>query len=326
MAGIRETRALSLPLAPAPTRFVAASDVATAALAMFEAPSSGAPEGHVAGPIALDGADLARTISRLLDRALSPEVFVAARLRELDTDKDGTITTAEAERFLQGLGHGGTTASRIIAAADLDADGTLSLDEFRAGLDTQLAAVLAAEPREVTFHQDLPHLARDRWTAAGEPRPRAHAIAEHLAFSRSASPAFEADEIGHITPDEVLAPHALDLVELFILPGRGLLSRRVAPFGEPRPQRPGPLWRDDEPILDQPATFSHLLTLDGHHLDLRRAGGAFEATWREAAPTERLVYGDGEQLRELALEQGRLVGVACRSRWAGLPDTMTDLM
>lgn len=323
--GVRQTRALSLPLGDRPIPFVATRDVAAATLALLEAPGR---DHRVVGPVALSGPDLAALVERLLDHALTPEVFIAARLRELDADGDGTITTAEAERFLQGLGHGASTASRLIGAADLDGDGTLSLDEFRVGLGDNLATALAAEQRKVAFHQDLPHLARERWTAAGEPRPRAHALAEHLASSYRPDEAALTDHLilGETRPEAVLAPHALGLVDVYILPGRGLLTRHVAPFGDARPTRPGPLWRGDDPILDQPATFSHLATFDGQHLDLRRAGSAFEASWRGMTPTERLHFGEGELERELLLEHGRIVGVACRGRWPGLPDTMTDLM
>ncbi|MBL8786333.1 MAG: nitric oxide synthase oxygenase [Deltaproteobacteria bacterium] len=321
---VRNTRTLSLPLSEEPVPLVAWRDLSDAILAWCDAPD-GPVHRHLGGPAALDGPALADTLSRLLDRALEPESFVALRLRELDDNGDGIITTEEAARFLVGLGHPQATAQRIIAEADLDGDGTLSVDEFRFGLGDQLGAALAALPRQVLWHRNLPHLMRERWVGLGRPHGYAHALSEHLAYSRSrhASP----DLRGPTPIETVLEPHAISLVDVFILPGRGLLARSEGRFGEARPLGPELLWRSGDEQLDHPASFTHLSTVEGQHLDIRRSPrGAVEARWRDTASTERLRYGQGDEARMLELDDGRLVGVACRGRWSGLRDTMADLM
>ncbi len=334
---LRGARTLSLSLPERPVPLVAWPDVAEAAsmwwrdgadtneLLLPARHASLLAEVLLAGPAAHDGASLAALIGRLLDDVLTPERFVALRLRELDDNGDGIITVDEATNFLMGLGHAGEAAAAMVRAADIDGDGTISLDEFKLGLDDQLAQVLAEVPRTVQWHRTLPHLLRDRWVERGRGFGEAHALAEHLATTRSQSEA--ATIIGARAVGDIIGERALGWVDIFVLPGRGLLSRREGRFGDATPHAPELLWRAGDVQLDQPASFTHLATVDGAHLDTRRSRqGAVEARWRGVGTTERLSYGEGDDARVLELDDGRLVGVACRGRWTGLRDTMVDLM
>jgi nitric-oxide synthase len=322
---LRSARTLLLPLPESAIPIVAWQDVAEAIARWIQDGSLGGSDHLLGGPSHCDGPALASAISALIGDTLDPNRFVALRLRELDADGDGVITTVEAERFLVGLGHSPESAARIIAEADLDGDGTISPDEFQIGLADQLTAVLAAEPRDVAWHRTLPTILRDRWVALGRHYGYAHALTEHLAWPRSSSR--EPTLRGTTRIEDVLAPHVITLIDVFVIPGRGLLTRDEGRFGDPRPTPPELLWRLGDAQLDEAASFTHLATTDGLTLDTRRSvRGSVEARWRGMPATERLQYGGGDDARVLELADGRLVGLACRGRWTGLRQTMVDLM
>jgi nitric-oxide synthase, bacterial len=325
---LRASRTLSLSLPERPVPLVAWGDVARVAATWWTAPPAALGAGleaSIGGPEELDGEGLAEIVSELLVEVLDPAVFVALRLRELDENGDGVITVEEATRFLVGLGYSPPEALALTQVADRDGDGTISLDEFSFGLKAQVAEALADEQRTVVWHRTLPHLLCDRWVALGKGFTEAHALAEHLATTRSQQE--QPTLRGELTVRDVLRPRALSLVDLFVLPGRGLLSRGEGRFGEARPRAPALLWEPGDPQLAQPASFAHLKTLDGQHLHSRRSPqGAVEARWLGETPTERLSFGEGDEARALELAGDRLVGVACRGRWPGLRDAMVELM
>jgi nitric-oxide synthase len=321
---LRVTRTLSLSWGEQPVPLVSWDDVAEAVLRWCANPAPPATELRVAGPEAFTGEALAGVFTDLLAAVLEPDRFLALRLRELDADGDGTVTTDEAAAFLETLGYAPAAAADLALAADLNGDGTLDVDEFRFGLDHQLAQALAELPRGVQWHRTLPHLLRDRWVSRGWAFSAANALAEHLQFTRSQSEA--ATWTGGRRVADVLAPHTLALVDVFVLPGRGLLTRAEGRFGDASPRAPELLWQPGDPQLDHPAAFSHIATSDGLHLDTRRGpGGAVEARWRSNGATEVLRFGEGDEARALELSDGHLVGVACRGWWSGLRDTMVDL-
>lgn len=327
---VRVTRTLALSLPEARVPLMAWRDVAQAAapLAWEAAPptTDEARETTLVGPGALSGAELAGLLGDLLAEVLEPERFVALRLQELDVDGDGIITIEEATRYLVELGHTPASAVALARGADLDGDGTISLLEFTHGLGEQLRSALEAIPRGVTWHRTLPHLLRDRWVAAGRPFAHAHALAEHLAHTASAQP-LPAALRAPTTARTVLAPWVMTLIDTFVLPGRGLLTRRSGRFGDPSPRAPELLWSPGDAQLDQPADLSHIASGGDELVTRRAASGAFEGRWTQSGATERLTHGEGDDARALELDAaGRLIGVACRGRWSGLRDTMVDLM
>ncbi len=317
---IRETRALSLPLPHRALRFVAAADIAAAVKAHWTAPVA---KGQIVGPSEWDGDGLAVLLETMLHDVLQPDSFLRARLHALDLNQDGKVTTAELHAFLQKVGQADGEESPWIDGLPPGEAGIVSLERFRAGFDVLLETALDREARDVFFHRDLPHFARDRWAAAGVPLSYTSAVVEHLYYPAPVEAvAFQGET--HIR--SVLQARIVELVDLFVLPGRGLLSRRTARFGDGLPLGSSSFWPNGDPCLDEVATFSQLTTLEGRVFDIRRSARGVRAAWRDAQPTERIRFGEGDQERELALEDGRLVGMSCRGRWAGMGDTMVDLL
>ena len=326
---VQLTRTLALPLPEAPVALVAWRDVGAAAAAWLASSAVERGDRAVRGPDGLTGPDLAAGLTALLADITAPRRFAALRLRDMDADGDGVITLDEAARFLCSLGQSPEVALAQAQKADLDGDGSLSLDELVNGLEAQLARALSALPTAVAWHPTLPHLAVDRWAAAGRARAEARGLAEHLRHTASAgAPAVGAVTVGPTRAFEALAPHALSFVNLYILPGRGLMSVREGHFGDAAPAPAELLWDDGDAQLAAVATLSHLELADGSRLDTRRAvTGAVEARWQvPAGATEVLRFGEGDDARAIELAGDRVVGVACRGRWAGLRGAMHDVM
>lgn len=324
---VQLTRTLSLPLAEGSVAvpLVAWVDVAKVAARFFAGELPGDVE--VSGPEAFTGEALASAVSAIFDEVLEPRKFAELRLRELDENGDGIITVDEATRFLVHLGHALEIAVDIAGRADLDGDGTISLEEFTLGLGERLRKALAAVPRKVTWHATLAHIARERWVSTGLTYAHADALSQHLATTSASENAVDTTALrmtGSTRVSDVLRAHALSLVDLFILPGRGLMTTREGRFGDVADS--GLLWSSDDPELDARAVISHVEMADGAELDSRKSDHAVEVRWRGGAPTETLRFGEGDAARALEIADGRIVGVACRGPWGGLRDTMVDVM
>ena len=317
---LTRTLALSLPSRPVP--LVAWADVASAAAAWWDRGAEA--DLWLVGPEPLTGEALASTVSAVLRETLEPTTFARLKLRELDKNGDGLITVEEATQFLATIGLAHASAAEMARQADLDGDGTISPDEFIAGLESQLAQALAGLSTSVAWHSTLPHLLRDRWTNTGLPYAQASSLTEHLAQTTAGTRT--AGE-GTVSAKDVLSRHALALVNLYILPGKGLMTVGEGRFGDPTPELPRLLWSSDDPQLGEPAVFTRLETPNGSRLDSRRGRtGAVEVRWRAEGSSEVLRFGEGEEARAIELSEGHIIGVACRGRWEGLRDAMVDVM
>ncbi|MCA9648342.1 MAG: nitric oxide synthase oxygenase [Myxococcales bacterium] len=325
--GVRANAMLSLALAGA-VPFVAWADVGGAALRWL---GSGGPEAiALHGPERCDGPRLAKDLEQVLEHALVPETFARLRMREMDRDGNGVLEADEVVSFVVALGMPRAEAERMVAQADADGDGVIDLEELTAGLGSRLEGALREVPRAIGFDPMPPSMLQQLWVHAGRPYRQAMAEADHLV--QTASIDEPAIWTGRVPPIEVLHRGALRFVNLFILPGRGLLSVHDTTFGSS--DHPGSgWWEPPESVLARPAVLNHLLTTEGEHLHARRSrdGSAFEASWAVEGPVEVLTHqgpsgSRGDQTRALALRDDRLVGLACCGPWEGLGLAMGDLL
>ncbi len=318
--GVRTNGSLDLPL-DADVPFVAWSDVANAALRWLA--EGGPHEITLHGPRRVGGQGLATDLSRLLAETLDPQVFARMRLREMDEEGKGFIEVEKVVRFLTAMGTPLEEAERLVQDADTDGDGAIDAEDFTAGLDELLDDTLAAVPRTVAYSKLPPALLRQQWAQAGVPYRRAAAESEHLVQTESAtrSPTW----VGDTDVMDVLRTHALSFINLFILPGRGLLTMHETYFGDPEYQTLR--WSPNDELLAKSATVSRLQTIEGGELHTRRSqdGGAVEARWALIGETEMIPFNKGDESRAIELCEGRLIGLACRGPWDGLRGAMGDL-
>ncbi|MEM9454327.1 MAG: nitric oxide synthase oxygenase [Myxococcota bacterium] len=318
-AGVRTNGTLNLALGGA-VPFIGWNDVAEAAINWAQ--KGGPPEITLHGPRRCDGPRLAEDLSMLLEQTLEPTRFTQLRMREMDVEGKGVIDVTKVIRFLTAMGTPREEAERLVLDADSDGDGAIGAAEFTAGLDELLEDTLAAVPRTVRFTSLPPAMIRQQWTQRGVPYRRAAAESEHLMQTESVDHA--ALWVGKTDPLDVLREHALTLVNLFILPGRGLLTMHETYFGDPNYQTVR--WRPSDELLATSATVSRLQTIDGGELHIRRSSdGTVEARWALIGETEILLFRSGDEKRAMELCEGRLIGLASRSSWEGLRGAMGDL-
>ncbi|MCX4240726.1 nitric oxide synthase oxygenase [Paraliomyxa miuraensis] len=319
-AGVRTNGILSLPLRGA-IPFVAWADVAQAVIGWTR--SGGPRDISLHGPRRCDGPKLAEDLGRLLVETLDPHTFTLLRMREMDREGKGRIEVAKVVRFLTTMGTPREEAERVVRAADRDGDGAINASEFSAGLDELLEDTLASVPRKVSYLPLPPAMIRRQWAEAGVPYRRAAAESAHLLKTESV----DSDPVwqGRLDPLDSLREHALSFVNLFILPGRGLLTMHETYFGDPDYQTLR--WRPSDELLAKPATVSRLQTIDGGELHTRRTqdGSAVEARWALNGATEMIAFNRGDEQRTLELFDGRLIGLACRGQWEGMRGAMGDL-
>lgn len=318
--GVRTNGALNLSL-PGPVPFVAWADVAKATLTWLA--EGGPHEIALHGPRPCDGPQLAADLTRLLVETLDPQVFARLRMREMDEEGKGFIEVDKVVRFLTTMGTPLEEAERLVADADKDGDGAISAEDFTAGLDELLEDTLAGVPRSVDFSPLPAAMIRQQWAQAGVPYRRAAAESEHLMQTESVTR--RATWHGDSDVLDVLRDHALSFVNLFILPGRGLLTMHETYFGDPEYQTLR--WSPNDELLAKPSTVSRLQTIEGGELHTRRTqdGSAVEARWALIGETEMIPFNKGDESRALELCEGRLIGLASRGPWDGLRGAMGDL-
>jgi nitric-oxide synthase len=318
--GVRTNGTLNLALG-GEVPFVAWADVAKATLTWLA--EGGPHEIALHGPRRTEGAQLAADLTRLLVETLDPQVFARLRMREMDEEGKGVIEVEKVIRFLTAMGTPLEEAERLVSDADQDGDGAINAEDFTAGLDELLEDTLANVPRTVGYAPLPPAVIRQQWAQGGVPYRRAAAESEHLVQSESISR--KPTWVGETDVMDVLREHALSFVNLFILPGRGLLTMHETYFGDPEYQTLR--WSPNDELLAKPCTVSRLQTIEGSELHTRRSqdGSAVEARWALIGETEVIPFNKGDESRALELCEGRLIGLACRGQWDGLRGAMGDL-
>ncbi|MGK4006773.1 nitric oxide synthase oxygenase [Sorangium sp. So ce1036] len=328
---IRLRRTLPLPLGDRALPWVAPADVARAALRAMETPGVEPPV--VCGPEDRTGAQVASALSRAIRASLAGARFARRRFEELDRDRSQALSTDELLPYLTGLGFVSDEARAILAAADVNRDGTLDFEEFTAGvgerLDTLVQQLLREDPFAVRYVDAPADRVAEAMVQAGLRRAAAEALLE--GWASLAGEGIPADARGAeeawlgLPPASVEAwaeRHALDFVSVHLLPGQGLLCRSEGTFDEGA----------GAPALSgKAAAISKVVDgKTGRILALFRAldGSGVAARWLDAplADVRRVSCGDPEKRRALLLSNGEIAGLAVEGAWQGLPSAMRLLM
>ncbi|WP_437939857.1 nitric oxide synthase oxygenase [Sorangium sp. So ce341] len=324
---IRLRRTLPLPLGSAALPWVAPADVARMAIRALEQPGVEAPV--VRGPAACTGAEVAAALSRAVRAALASERFARRRFEEIDRDNNRALSEDELLPYLTGLGLPADEARALLVAADTTGDGTLDFEEFTAGLRGPLDNLVQQLLREDTFEIRYVDTPADRAVAAlvqaGLRRAAAEALIEGWAsVAAEGIPEGPAEAWLELPPASVDAwaeRHALDYVNVHLLPGQGLLSQREAAVEDGAAMGA---------LAGKRAAVSSIVDGGGRILTLFRAldGSGVSARWRDA-PAESLRWvtcGDRDKRRALLVSGGQLAGVHVEGEWQGLPSAMRQLM
>ncbi|WP_437977150.1 nitric oxide synthase oxygenase [Sorangium sp. So ce295] len=327
---IRLRRTLPLPLGGGALPWVAPADVARRAIRALEQP--GAPAPVVCGPAACSGAEVAAALSRGLRAGLTSERFAWRRFEEIDRDHNRKLSEDELLPYLTGLGMGADEAKALLLAADTTGDGTVDFEEFTAGLRGRLDNLVQQLLREDSFELRYVDTPADHAVAAlvqaGLRKAAAEALIEGWAsLAREGIPADVRGsdeawlELPPASVDAWAERHALDFVNVHLLPGQGLLSRRegVVESGAAMGALAG-----------KEAAISKIVDGAGRVLSLSRAldGSGVSARWLDA-PTESLRWvpcGDRDKRRALLLSSGQLTGLHVEGEWNDLPSAMRLLM
>ncbi|WP_437648869.1 nitric oxide synthase oxygenase [Sorangium sp. So ce362] len=327
---IRLRRALPLPLGNGALPWVAPADVARMVIRALEQPGAQAPV--VCGPAARTGAQVAAALSSAIRAALTSERFAWRRFEEIDRDCNRALSEDELLPYLTGLGVPTDEARALLLAADTTGDGTLDFEEFTAGLRGRLDNLVQQLLREDTFEIRYVDTPADRAVAtlvqAGLRRAAAEALIEGWAsvaaegIPEAARGSDEAWlELPPVSVDVWAERHALDYVNVHLLPGQGLLSRREAIVEDGAAMGA---------LAGKEVAVATIVDSGGRILSLSRAldGSGVSARWLDAPPVSLrwVTCGDRDRRRALLVSNGQLAGLHIEGEWQGLPSAMRLLM
>ncbi|MGK3991127.1 nitric oxide synthase oxygenase [Sorangium sp. So ce136] len=327
---IRLRRTLPLPLGDGALPWVAPADVARMALRAIEQPGAAPPV--VSGPAACTGAQVAAALSRAVREGLASDRFARRRFEEIDRDNNRALSEDELLPYLTGLGVPADEAKALLVAADATGDGTLDFEEFTAGLRGRLDNLVQQLLREDSFEIRYVDTPADAAVAALARAGLRKAAAEALieGWTSLASEGIPADARGsddawlELPPASVDAwaeRHALDHVNVHLLPGQGLLSLREGLVDNSEAMGA---------LAGKEAAISNVVDGGGHILALFRAldGTGVSARWLDAVPASLrwVVCGDRDKRRALLVSEGQLAGLHVEGEWQGLPSAMRLLM
>ena len=305
---IRFRRTLSLPLGNNALPWVAPEDIAEGIYRSLAKLTDAQPPVVLTGKSQLSGMDLAQEISTVLERSLDGIGFARRCFRAIDTDNSGSLDPEEMYVYLEQLGYGREEAEVLIAKADTNHDGSIDFEEFLAGLGKHLDKILADLPRQVqyvnvpqsTVLYDLRMRGMDEktvqaWLALinsyqGNELPIYQSSAEWLGR-------------GSTSWGTWLEKHVLDLVNVYILPSRGILTISEGTL-DGKPALTTRMLQSDDRIL------VGVRTLDNRNVEWK-----WENSDRQGA--EAVAYQTERGQRTLQFQGDRLVGMSVQGTWLG---------
>jgi len=268
------------------------------------------PPDVLTGPVQLTGDDIAKILSDLLRQNLNSRKFAQRRFQSIDLDQSGHIEREELFRYLLELGYSNDEAQTIVEEADADHSRAIDFEEFMQGLKEHLDKILAEVPTQVQYFNIFRSTALYDLTTRGMDENAAKAWLDLLSVLNEISLPEKKQELAQwlgrtsISLEDWASQHVLDLINVYILPGRGILTINEGHF-EGRPALITRLLQaNDRMLIGQ-------RTLDGKALELQQAD-------EDLSDAEIVSYQPEEGgERVLKLKSGRVVGLSVRGIWIG---------
>lgn len=253
------------------------------------------------------GEDLVAEISGVLERNLDSRRYAMRRFEAIDLDRSGEIDAEEMFPYLLELGYGREEALSIIDQADTNQDGTINFQEFIQGLGEHLDKNLADVPAQVHYINVPASAALYDLTSRGMAEASAQSWLDWLtSLQEFGLPVSDASEslAKDTAISEWLEQHVLDFINVYILPGRGVLTIGEGMF-EGKPALFTKLLQGDNRLLQG------VRTLDNRTVEWQIVG---EDTSDVEVVHHQLEKGGS---RTLKLKDGQLVGLSVRGLWTG---------
>ena len=305
---IKFRRILSLPLGDRALPWLTGKDIAEGVYKWLQDEDSNSQRIVLTGARQLTGADLAREISLALERNLDSRRYAMRRFEAIDIDKSGEIDSEEMFPYLLELGYGREEAQTIIDEADTNKDGSINFEEFIEGLSEHLEKILADVPSQVQYINVPRATALYDLIAKGMEEKTAQSWLDLLAsLQKSGLPATDSREwLGRDSTSitDWLEQHVLDFINVYILPGRGVLTISEGIL-EGKPALTTRLLQNSDRLLQG------VRTLDNKAVEWQVVG---EDTSDVEVVRHELENGG---LRVLKLKEGQLVSLSVRGLWTG---------
>ena len=307
---LRFRRTLSLPLGNSTLPWLEPEAIAEGLSKWLQGEINNQPPEILTGSDLLSGADIALELSAILGQTMCGQEFARLRFEAIDVDKSGQIDAQELFPYLLDFGYSNDESQSILDQADQDENGTIDFDEFVYGLEAHLNRILGDLPREVRY-LDVPTSAALHDAMAGGMNEKAAQSQLDWLVGLSKSGLTDRGEasaqwLGRKTLGlrDWIAQHILELINLYILPGRGILTISEGFLG------------------GRPALITRLLQANDRMLIGERSldGEMLEWYWadEDANNLEEIRYtseSGGE--RVLRLKDGKIASLSARGRWTG---------
>ena len=307
---LRFRRTLSLPLGTSTIPWLDPSAIAEGLSKWLHGEINNQPPEILTGSNLLSGGDIALELSAMLRQTMSAQQFARLRFEAIDIDKSGQIDAQELFPYLLDLGYSNDESESILEQADKDKNGTIDFDEFVYGLEAHLNRILADVPTEVRYF-DLPTSAALHDAMAGGMNEKAAQSQLDWLVGLSKSGLTDHGEataqwLGRkiLGLSDWIAQHILELINVYILPGRGILTI------------------SEGFLAGRPALITRLLQANDRMLIGERSldGEVLEWYWADEDTNnlEEIRYASesgGE--RVLRLKDGKIASLSARGRWMG---------
>ena len=308
---VKFRRTLSLPLSNSALPWLAPEVIVEGLHKWLSGEVNNQPPDVLTGPGQLKGEDIARGLSEALRRNLNGFRFAQRRFEAIDLDRSGEVSREELFPYLLELGYSQDEAENILESADKDMSGSIDFKEFVHGLEEHLNKILADVPTEVGYFNVPKSAALYDLMTGGMDEKTAQSQLDLLSLLGEYGLPEKKQELARWLgkPSMAIADwadrQALDFINVYILPGRGILTINEGHFD------------------GRPAQITRILQTNGRMLVGTRTldGEALEWQWAEEdtnhADVVRYTPEKGGE-RVLRLKEGKVASLSVRGRWKGL--------
>ena len=305
---IKFRRTLSLPLEDDALPWLSSQDLVYVVYNWLQDENRSDRQITITGTTQLTGNNLASLISKALEDNLDSRKYARRRFEAIDSDCSGQLDTEEMFAYLLELGYGREEAQTIIDEADTNRDGSIDFEEFIEGLSEHLEKILGDVPSQVQYISVPRSTALYDLMTKGMAETTAHSWLDLLAswqeFGLPVSDGYQWLGRESTSIYDWLEQHILDFINVYILPGRGVLTVSEGVL-EGKPALTTKLLQSGNRLLQGTRT------LDNKAFEWQIVG---EDTGDVEVVRHELQKG-GE--RVLKLKDGLLVGLSVRGLWTG---------